>query len=156
MALSKQRTVVIETSDPTETLKEAVKNLIKEGFIRFTVTQVILELRTLLDENFGADLTNTIPEWQRPEWVGRQLRTLGLLENIDLGRTTFYGKRLKVMQFNDYAINEVIDELGATIDQQKDPFDFCKGCSSCPYSNSHCEFKSHRLQQEQKDKIRYN
>ncbi len=156
VALSKQRTVVIETSDPTETLKEAVKNLIKEGFIRFTVTQVILELRTLLDENFGADLTNTIPEWQRPEWVGRQLRTLGLLESIDLGRTTFYGKRLKVMQFNDYAINEVIDELGTTIDQQKDPFDFCKGCSSCPYSNSNCEFKSHRLQQEQKDKIRYN
>lgn len=156
VALSKQRTVVIETSDPVETLKEAVKNLIKEGFIRFTVTQVILELRTLLDENFGADMTNSIPEWQRPEWVGRQLRTLGLLDNIDLGRTTFYGKRLKVMQFNDHAVNEVIEELGATIELQKDPFDFCKGCSSCPYSNSHCEFKSHRLQQEQKDKIRYN
>ena len=156
VALSKQRTVVIETSDPTETLKEAVKNLIKEGFIRFTVTQVILELRTLLDENFGADLTNTIPEWQRPEWVGRQLRTLGLLENIDLGRTTFYGKRLKVMQFNDYAINEVIDELGATIDQQKDPFDFCKGCSSCPYANSHCDFRSMRLQEEQKSKGKYS
>ena len=60
------------------------------------------------------------------------------------------------MQFNNYAINEVIDEIGTTIDQQKDPFDFCKGCSSCPYSNSNCEFKSHRLQQEQKDKIRYN
>ena len=156
VALSKQRTVVIETSDPVETLKEAVKNLIKEGFIRFTVTQVILELRTLLDENFGADMTNSIPEWQRPEWVGRQLRTLGLLDSIDLGRTTFYGKRLKVMQFNDHAINEVIEELGATIELQKDPFDFCKGCSSCPYSNSYCEFKSHRLQQEQKDKIKYN
>lgn len=80
------------------------------------------------------------------------VKTLGLLDNIDLGRTTFYGKRLKVMQFNDHAVNEVIEELGATIELQKDPFDFCKGCSSCPYSNSHCEFKSHRLQQEQKDK----
>lgn len=115
-----------------------------------------MELRTLLDDNFGANMTNQIPEWQRPEWIGRQLRTLGLLDNVDLGRTTFYGKRLKVMQFNDYAINQVIEELGATIDHIKEPFDFCKGCSSCPYANSHCDFRSMRLQEEQKSKGKYS
>lgn len=117
-ALSKQRTVVFESNEPIEVLKEAVKNLIKDGFIRFTVTQLILELRNTLMKIFGANMTNEIPEWQRPEWIGRQLRTLGLLDS-DLGRSTFYGKRLKVMQFNDYAVNEVIEELGATIDQIK-------------------------------------
>lgn len=155
-ALSKQRTVVFESNEPIEVLKEAVKNLIKDGFIRFTVTQLILELRTLLDENFGANMTNEIPEWQRPEWIGRQLRTLGLLDSVDLGRSTFYGKRLKVMQFNEYAVNEVIEELGTTIDQIKEPFDFCKGCASCPYANSHCDFRSNRLQAEQKNKVKYN
>jgi len=155
-ALSKQRTVVFESNEPIEVLKEAVKNLIKDGFIRFTVTQLILELRTLLDENFGANMTNEIPEWQRPEWIGRQLRTLGLLDSVDLGRSTFYGKRLKVMQFNDYAINEVIEELGATIDQIKEPFDFCKGCSTCPYANSHCDFRAKRLQEEQKNIGKYS
>ena len=155
-ALSKQRTVVFESNEPIEVLKEAVKNLIKDGFIRFTVTQLILELRTLLDENFGANMTNEIPEWQRPEWIGRQLRTLGLLDSVDLGRSTFYGKRLKVMQFNDYAVNEVIEELGATIDQIKEPFDFCKGCSTCPYANSHCDFRAKRLQEEQKNIGKYS
>lgn len=155
-ALSKQRTIVFESNEPIEVLKEAVKNLIKDGFIRFTVTQLILELRTLLDENFGANMTNEIPEWQRPEWIGRQLRTLGLLDSVDLGRSTFYGKRLKVMQFNDYAINEVIEELGATIDQIKEPFDFCKGCSTCPYANSHCDFRVKRLQEEQKNMGKYS
>ena len=156
IALSKQRTVVFESNEPVEVLKEAVKNIIKDGFHRFTVTQLIMELRTLLDDNFGANMTNQIPEWQRPEWIGRQLRTLGLLDNVDLGRTTFYGKRLKVMQFNDYAINQVIEELGATIDHIKEPFDFCKGCSSCPYANSHCDFRSMRLQEEQKSKGKYS
>ena len=155
-ALSKQRTVVFESNEPIEVLKEAVKNLIKDGFIRFTVTQLILELRTLLDENFGANMTNEIPEWQRPEWIGRQLRTLGLLDSVDLGRSTFYGKRLKVMQFNDYAVNEVIEELGTTIDQIKEPFDFCKGCSTCPYANSHCDFRAKRLQEEQKNIGKYS
>ena len=155
-ALSKQRTVVFESNEPIEVLKEAVKNLIKDGFIRFTVTQLILELRTLLDENFGANMTNEIPEWQRPEWIGRQLRTLGLLDSVDLGRSTFYGKRLKVMQFNDYAVNEVIEELGTTIDQIKEPFDFCKGCSTCPYANSHCDFRAKRLQEEQKKVGKYS
>lgn len=154
VALAKQKTVVVETSDPIETLKEAAKNLIKEGFIQFTITQVILELRTLLDENYGAGMTNEIPEWQRPEWVGRQLRTLGLLESKDLGRSSIFGKRLKIMQFNDYAVNEVINELGATIDNYRDPFDFCKGCQTCAYANSTCELRPQRLQQEQK--VKYN
>lgn len=155
-ALSKQRTVVFESNEPIEVLKEAVKNLIKDGFIRFTVTQLILELRTLLDENFGANMTNEIPEWQRPEWIGRQLRTLGLLDSVDLGRSTFYGKRLKIMQFNDYAVNEVIEELGATINQIKEPFDFCKGCSTCPYANSHCDFRAKKLQEEQRNIGKYS
>lgn len=154
VALAKQKTVVVETSDPIETLKEAAKNLIKEGFIQFTITQVILELRTLLDENYGAGMTNEIPEWQRPEWVGRQLRTLGLLESKDLGRSSIFGKRLKIMQFNDYAVNEVINELGAAIDNYRDPFDFCKGCQTCVYANSTCELRPQRLQQEQK--VKYN
>ena len=132
------------------TLKEAAKNLIKEGFIQFTITQVILELRTLLDENYGAGMTNEIPEWQRPEWVGRQLRTLGFLDTKDLGRASLFGKRLKIMQFNEYAINEVVQELGATINDFREPFDFCNGCQTCAYANSTCELRPQRLKQEQK------
>ena len=150
IALAKQKTVVVETNDPIETLKEAAKNLIKEGFIQFTITQVILELRTLLDENYGAGMTNEIPEWQRPEWVGRQLRTLGFLDTKDLGRASLFGKRLKIMQFNEYAINEVVQELGATINDFREPFDFCNGCQTCAYANSTCELRPQRLKQEQK------
>ena len=155
-ATAAQKTVVVETNDPIETLKEAAKNLIKEGFIQFTITQVILELRTLLDENYGAGMTNEIPEWQRPEWVGRQLRTLGLLDTKDLGRASLFGKRLKIMQFNEFAINEVVQELGATINDFREPFDFCKGCQTCPYANSTCELRPQRLQQEQKAKSNYS
>ena len=152
IALAKQRNVVVETSDPIQTLREAAKNLIKEGFIQFTITQVVLELRVLLDPNYFAGMTNERPEWQRPEWVGRQLRTLGLLESKDLGRSSIFGKRLKIMQFNEYAINEVINELGATIDNYRDPFDFCQGCQTCVYANNTCELRPQRLRQEQKIK----
>lgn len=152
IALAKQRTVVVETSDPIHTIKEAAKNLIKEGFIQFTITHVILELRALLDENYAAGMTNERPEWQRPEWVGRQLRTVGLLESKELGRSSIFGKRLKIMQFNDYAINEVINELGRSIDNYRDPFDFCQGCKTCIYAHNTCELRPQRLRQEQKIK----
>jgi hypothetical protein len=65
VGLNKQKTVKFESNDPIEVLREAVKNLIKNGFIRFTVTQLILELRTMLDDNYGASMTNEIPEWER-------------------------------------------------------------------------------------------
>ena len=157
VGLNKQKTVKFESNDPIEVLREAVKNLIKNGFIRFTVTQLILELRTMLDDNYGASMTNEIPEWERPEWVGRQLRTLGLLDSVDLGRAVLYGKRLKVMQFNDYAVNEVIEEIGSTIDNLQEPFAFCAGCASCPYANTNCGFREERLKKEQKNiNVKYN
>ena len=144
-ALFKQRTVVVESGDPIETLKEAVSNLIKNGYIKFTVTQVILELKTLLDDNFGTEMTNSIPDWKRPEWVGRQLRTLGLLSSKDHGRVNFHGKKLKVMQFNDYAIDEVMKELETTINMEDDPFSFCQDCSSCVYATIDCEFRAEKM-----------
>ncbi len=153
VALLKQRTIVIESGDPIETLKEAVGNLIKNGYIKFTVTQVILELKTLLDDNFGTEMTNSIPDWKRPEWVGRQLRTLGYLSSKDHGRVNFCGKKLKVMEFNKYAIDEVIKELETTINMEDNPFSFCQDCSTCIYASVDCEFRAEKMKSANRKKL---
>ena len=117
------------------------------------MTQVILELKTLLDDNFGTEMTNSIPDWKRPEWVGRQLRTLGYLSSKDHGRVNFCGKKLKVMEFNKYAIDEVIKELETTINMEDNPFSFCQDCSTCIYASVDCEFRAEKMKSANRKKL---
>ena len=49
------------------------------------------------------------------------------------------------MQFNDYAIDEVMKELETTINMEDDPFSFCQDCSSCVYATIDCEFRAEKM-----------
>lgn len=91
-ALQLQKTVSLSVDNIDQAIVEASKNLIKDGFFEFTTTHLIMELRLLLDDNYGKSMTNEIADWERPEWIGRKLRTLGMLDNSNLGRKELMGK----------------------------------------------------------------
>lgn len=139
--------------DPVETLKEAVRNLIKQGFDTVTVTHLRLEMRALLDANYGMSHTNEIPEWDRPEWLGRQLRSNDLVAEADLGRKRVYGKNLRLVQFSDWMLKSTAlarDGEGneITLMPSKKPEDFCQGCQGCPYRTAGCELQELRIRDE--------
>jgi len=139
--------------DPVETLKDAVRNLIKQGFETVTLTHLRLEMRALLDANYGQDLTNAIPEWDRPEWIGRQLRSNDLAVNEDLGRKRFFGKNLRLVRFSEWVVEDVVgthDEEGNPVYARpnKDPEAFCQGCKGCPYRAAGCELMELRQKEE--------
>lgn len=139
--------------DPVETLKDAVRNLIKQGFETVTLTHLRLEMRALLDANYGQDLTNAIPEWDRPEWIGRQLRSNDLAVNEDLGRKRFFGKNLRLVRFTEWVVEDVVgahDEDGNPVYARpnKDPEAFCQGCKGCPYRAAGCELMELRQKEE--------
>ena len=141
------------SDDPVETLKEAVRNLIKAGYETVTLTHLRLEMRALLDANYGQELTNSVPEWDRPEWLGRQLRSNDLVANEDLGRKRFYGKNLRLVRFSDWVVEDVVathDEAGNPVYAKPDkvPEAFCQGCRACPYRAAGCELQELRLKEE--------
>ena len=124
--------------DPVETLKEAVRNLIMQGFSTVTLTHLRLEIRVLLDPNYGMSNTSEIPEWDRPEWIGRQLRSNDLVADVDLGRKRVHGKNLRLVRFADWMLDGVLtktDESGLRIGQppSRNVEDFCQDCQSCAY-----------------------
>ena len=154
MALARQHTnPAVLNDDPVETLKDAVRNLIKQGYETVTLTHLKLEMRSLLDANYGMELTNSIAEWDRPEWVGRQLRSNDLVSDVDPGRKRFFGKNLRMVKFSDWVIKEVTathDEYGNPIyvQPEKNPEAFCQGCNGCPYRTAGCELQELRVKEE--------
>lgn len=137
--------------DPIETLKEAVRNLIKHGFDTVTLTHLRLEMRALLDANYGMSSTTEIPEWDRPEWLGRQLRSNDLVSDVDLGRKRVYGKNLRMVRFSDWVIKAAThDEAGNSLypRPERRPEDFCQGCQGCPYRTAGCELQELRQREE--------
>jgi hypothetical protein len=132
--------------DPVEILREAVKNIIKQGYSKTTLTHVLLEMRCLLDPNFGMRSTTDIPEWQSPEWVGRQLRCNDFVEETGVMRQRFFGRQLRLVKISDWLVKEVTQnkEGGQLIVIDKTPEDFCRGCSTCPYQNAGCELQKLR------------
>ena len=146
--------------DPVDTLKDAVRNLIKSGYETVTLTHLRLEMRSLLDANYGQELTNSVPEWDRPEWLGRQLRSNDLVADVDLGRKRFYGKNLRMVKFSDWLVQEVVathDEHGNPIyaKPEKTPEAFCQGCKGCPYRAAGCELQDLRIKEESSQKLKH-
>jgi hypothetical protein len=141
-----QRTI---NDDPIEILKEAVRNMIRQGYETVTISHIQLEMRTLLDANYGVTYTTEIPEWDQPEWLGRQLRSNDLVADVNPGRRRFFGKNLRLVQFAKWVLEEVLkDEGGNPISiASKPPDAFCQGCENCPYRNAGCELQNLRLQE---------
>ena len=136
--------------DPIAILKDAVRNLIRAGYEVATLTHIKLELASLLDANFGQDLTNSVPEWSRPEWLSRQLRSNDFVIPEDFGRKRVLGKNLRLLKFSKWFVDDVFgetDESGNALyaRRENDPGDFCKGCNDCPYQAHGCELQEIRL-----------
>lgn len=155
-SLSRQAVQVDDPDDPTEVLHEAVRSLVREGFETVTLMHVSLQMRNLLDVNFGRGTTNEIPEYSRTDVIGRRLRSEDLVEPVNIGRKRFFGKNLRMIRLSEWVIREVREELekaGGELEASSRPVDdFCRGCEGCPYRNAGCELMEARAQAEKRTK----
>lgn len=155
-ALSRQAVQLDDPDDPTEVLHEAVRSLVREGFETVTLMHVSLQMRNLLDVNFGRGMTNEIPEYSRTDVIGRRLRSEDLVEPVDMGRRRFFGKNLRMIRLAEWLIREVREEFekaGGELEARSRPVDdFCRGCDGCPYQNAGCELMEARAQAERRTK----
>jgi hypothetical protein len=146
-ALQRQKSVTADPFDPLTTLKEAIENLVKHGYTWVAISHVVMEMRSLFDDYAGQQYTNEIPEWAKPEWVGRKLRSLGIIDDAaETQRPRLFGKMQRVTQISERYVSDIGIKTNGTI-KEVGPLHFCQGCSECGYKNF-CEIQDYRKKHE--------
>lgn len=151
IALTRQSRQAVQTNSPREVLIEALRNLIAQGYNIVSTTHLALEVRKLMSQNGSAHAEAPL-EWARPEWVGRMLRTLDLVDGDPdgSGRVRVYGTNLRFYSIRASFLAETKQWFARRKTEislgTKRPADFCAECESCPYSTLNCEImpKRHR------------
>ena len=142
IALTRQNRRTVSLDSPRELLHEALRGLIAQGYDTISPTHLTLEIRRLV----GVDaLTADTPEWVRPVWVGRMLRSLDVIEEDTNGsnRIRVFGLNLRFYRLRDSylaGVKEGFEKRGTVISTgTRRPTEFCGDCQSCQYSNYDCE-----------------
>ncbi len=124
--------------------------LAREGYAEISPTHVILEMKRLVDANYGQSSTTDIPESQQPEWVGRMLRLRDILALGEQGyRRHLWGKNLRVYPFSKHFLEEALEGQAAAPPPVRAATDFCCGCSACSYRSHGCPLMTERLASEE-------
>ncbi len=157
IALTRQKQRTADLDDPKEVLHEALKNLIAQGYDMISITHLVLEMRSLISNDYGKSFTNEIPEWARPEWVGRMLRSFDLIDTDPsrAKRLRVFGANLRFYPIHDSYLNEVrawYETQGTVIPigTREDPTDFCQVCDTCPFKTLACEIMTRRQEDEKR------
>jgi hypothetical protein len=149
VALTRQSRQAVRTDDPEELLRVALRNLIARGYDTVSPTHVALEIRWLIVQGGGTPVED-IPEWVRPEWIGRRMRSLGVLEEgAAPARIRLHGANLRFYPVRAKYVEEVREWFAARKTElavgTKRATEFCGACASCQYSALGCEIMARRL-----------
>lgn len=149
LALSRQAQDGGET-EPAALLREALANLVRQGYRKVSVTHLSLEMRSLLILRRAMVANAEPPDWVKPEQVGRGLRAHELIEPVPPERRRVFGANLRFYQVSHSFVAETINksgELGLSVESAMlQPIEFCGECATCSYQNCSCEIMKNRLQ----------
>ncbi|HKC64210.1 MAG TPA: hypothetical protein VKB86_11255 [Pyrinomonadaceae bacterium] len=158
VALTRQKQKAMDLDDPKEVLHEALKILIAQGYDMISITHLVLEMRSLVSTDFGKSFTNEIPEWARPEWVGRMLRSFDLIDTdpAKAKRQRVFGANLRFYPIHPRYLDEVREFYAAQNVMipigEREPADFCQICDTCPFRALACEIMARRQDDEKRQK----
>lgn len=143
IALTRQTRQAIRTDNPRELLHEVLKGLIAQGYDTVSPTHLALEIRRLITQSGNAGVED-LPEWVRPEWIGRMLRAMDVVEVAPEGptRVRLHGTNLRFYPLRASYQHEVVEwfrqrntEITVSI---KRSTEFCGDCESCPFNTLGC------------------
>jgi hypothetical protein len=105
LALLRQRQKALEMDDPVKVMKNALTNLAIRGYESVGVTQVALEMRHVLTLSLGSSFYAGFPEWTKSEWVGRKIRSEGLVDDRHDGasRIRVWGANLRFYRISPHS-----------------------------------------------------
>jgi hypothetical protein len=130
--LERSITTVSESSSvatPLDLLRTAITRLSRSGYADVAPTQILLEMRSVSAERHGAEQALAALSEVDPEWVGRQIRSLTLVEASQEIRRRVRGRNLRFLR------------LRGAVGGARRSGDFCSSCERCPYSDLGCPLK---------------
>jgi hypothetical protein len=134
-----------DAENPGDLLERAMERLVARGYRQVSTTHVLLEMRLLAHSGLPVSDADEAPGWDRPEWVGRQLRTKGFIEpGTDNERRRLFGANLRLFTVNSAYRRRVIEQQSEPVAEAPEALDFCSGCADCPYSRVGCEIAPRR------------
>ncbi len=137
VALTRQGRRMADVDNPKVMVCEALKNVVAQGYDVVSPTHLSLEVRRLL-----SPIGDEMPEWVKPVWVGRVLRSLGVVDE-GLKRTRVYGLNLRFYNLSSAYLARIKEEYRRRGTEilvgSKQPTGFCEECESCPFSTLDCE-----------------
>ena len=142
-ALEKNQENEADPSDPVDVMICAVKKLIRQGYEELSTSHVLLEMKALAKNAYRSVTISDGFNWADPSWVGRQLRTHGLIEiNAEAKRHNLFGRSIRVYPVKPGILKEVFNENSHRTDViKKDPLEFClPSCRDCRYKQFNCPF----------------
>ena len=151
VALLRQRQKALEMDDPVKVLRRALDNLVSEGYETVSITQVALEMRYVLCLSLGSSFPTGFPEWTKPEWVGRKLRSEGFIDERAAGarRIRVWGLNLRFYPVSHSHLERVRKGRQShpphKLAEKKRPEEFCQACETCQYKTVSCEIMERRL-----------
>lgn len=160
VTLTRQKQRAMDFDDPKEVLHEALKNLIAQGYSWISITHLVLEMRSLISQDYGKAFTNEIPQWAQPEWVGRMLRSYDLVDqHATPKRHRVFGSNLRFYPIHPAYLEEVrqffaADGVELPIGTREDPTDFCQVCDTCPFRSLACEIMERRQADDKRERVR--
>jgi len=149
IALTRQNRQAIRTDNPRALLHEVLRGLIAQGYDTVSPTHLVLEIRKLVSQG-GNTGVEDFPEWVRPEWIGRMLRAMDVVEVALEGpaRVRLHGTNLRFYPLRVSYRHEAVEwfrqrntEITVGI---KRSTEFCGDCESCPYNTLGCEIMMKR------------
>lgn len=143
LSLSLQASRKSDPYSPEDLVKEALEVLVLSGYRSLTITHLMLEMRRMAEPNLGIDIEGEIPVWNKPEWLGRHLRSIGVIEAGSKEiRKRVKGSNLRVINLNQSFISSVLIKHKRSFTSIKAVTEFCDKCESCAFSEIGCEIKS--------------
>lgn len=136
---------------PDDLVIEALRRVVVQGFAYVTVAQIQLELRKIADPFLGIDYEHEIPEFLKPEWIGKKIRETDCIDqNVKVRRAKLPGGRsVRAAKIREDFIKVSYEWAEAVTDEDifvsytpKKPADFCKGCKHCQYALIGCDVRA--------------
>lgn len=144
-ALINQDALKNHDKNPDEVIVSVVNKLLRNGYQNIAISHIMLELRKELDPSCQLEYIKSIPGWSRPEWIGRKLRELGIIDDSLSIRKRLFGANLRVVHIHKKYVQKALLEQDIDFELNRDVFDFCQSCESCPYRSHQCEIMAKRI-----------
>lgn len=140
LALSTQDERKTDTSDHEDLLIRALHNITSSGNIKPSIQQTILEIRRILTAD-GNLVRATPVSWLTPEWVGRHIKSMDLLEDGSKPtKMNIRGYQSRYLKLSTEALGR-LNVNPDQINRRMKPSSFCSECSGCNYENVKCEIR---------------